>query len=158
MSSDLLPAPNPQPVSGTVTATQATATNLKVDASGVAVPVTDNGGSLTVDGTVAVTGVATETTLAAGNVLEGAVTETAPATDTASSGLNGRLQRIAQRLTSIIALLPAALGSGGGLKVDGSGTALPVSGTVTATVGTVTAVTSITNVVHVDDNAGSSDG
>lgn len=40
----------------------------------------------------------------------GAVTETAPATDTASSGLNGRLQRIAQRLTSLIALLPASLG------------------------------------------------
>jgi len=31
----------------------------------------------------------------------GALTETAPASDTASSGLNGRLQRIAQRLTSI---------------------------------------------------------
>lgn len=42
--------------------------------------------------------------------LQGALTETAPATDTASSGLNGRLQRIAQRLTSLIALLPAALG------------------------------------------------
>lgn len=40
----------------------------------------------------------------------GAVGETAPATDTASSGLNGRLQRIAQRITSLIALLPAALG------------------------------------------------
>src|SRR5690349_4495191 len=40
----------------------------------------------------------------------GGVTETAPATDTASSGLNGRLQRIAQRLTSLIALLPTALG------------------------------------------------
>jgi hypothetical protein len=34
----------------------------------------------------------------------GSLTETAPASDTASSGLNGRLQRIAQRLTSIIAL------------------------------------------------------
>jgi hypothetical protein len=42
--------------------------------------------------------------------LNGAVTETAPATDTASSGLNGRLQRIAQRLTSLIALVPASLG------------------------------------------------
>lgn len=41
----------------------------------------------------------------------GSVTETAPATDTASSGLNGRLQRVAQRLTSLIALLPTALGS-----------------------------------------------
>lgn len=40
----------------------------------------------------------------------GIVTETAPASDTASSGLNGRLQRVAQRLTSLIALLPAALG------------------------------------------------
>lgn len=40
----------------------------------------------------------------------GGVTETAPATDTASSGLNGRLQRIAQRLTSLIAQLPATLG------------------------------------------------
>lgn len=40
----------------------------------------------------------------------GGVTEAAPATDTASSGLNGRLQRIAQRLTSLIAQLPATLG------------------------------------------------
>src|ERR1035437_6144631 len=53
----------------------------------------------------------------------GSLTETAPTTDTASSGLNGRLQRIAQRITSLIALLPAALGAGGGVKVDGSGTA-----------------------------------
>lgn len=49
----------------------------------------------------------------------GPVNETAPASDTASSGLNGRLQRIAQRLTSIIALLPTALGTGGGLKIGG---------------------------------------
>jgi hypothetical protein len=41
----------------------------------------------------------------------GAVNETAPATDTASSGLNGRLQRIAQRITSLIALVPASLGT-----------------------------------------------
>ena len=40
--------------------------------------------------------------------LTGAVAETAPATDTASSGLNGRLQRIAQRLTSLIALQSGA--------------------------------------------------
>lgn len=40
----------------------------------------------------------------------GIITETAPATDTASSGLNGRLQRIAQRLTSLIGQLPATLG------------------------------------------------
>lgn len=49
--------------------------------------------------------------------LTGAVTETAPATDTASSGGNGRLQRIAQRLTTLIGLLPAAL-VGGRLDVN----------------------------------------
>lgn len=251
-------------VSGNVTVVQSTATNLKVDASGVAVPVTDNGGSLTVDGTVAIsgsvtvtgtvaatqsgswtvtanagtgtftvdqadtasldydsgagtvnqtvmgialpgsggpvaggtstnpvridptgttaqpvtdnggtlsvddgggsltvdaatlplpTGASTESTL--GTRLSesdfdtkiGSLTETAPATDTASSGLNGRLQRVAQRLTSLTALLPAALVSGrldvniGGssanvtvvqatatnLKVDASGVAVPVT-------------------------------
>jgi hypothetical protein len=32
----------------------------------------------------------------------GSLTETAPTTDTASSGLNGRLQRVAQRLSSLI--------------------------------------------------------
>jgi hypothetical protein len=42
--------------------------------------------------------------------LTGAVTEAAPASDTASSGLNGRLQRIAQRLSSLIALLPTTIG------------------------------------------------
>jgi hypothetical protein len=48
--------------------------------------------------------------------LTGAVTETAPGTDTASSGINGRLQRVAQRITSLIALLPTALTGSGNLK------------------------------------------
>lgn len=43
--------------------------------------------------------------------LTGALTETAPSADTVSSGLNGRLQRIAQRVTSLIALLPTGLGA-----------------------------------------------
>lgn len=47
----------------------------------------------------------------------GALTESAPGTDTASSGLNGRLQRIAQRITSLIALIPAALTGSGNFKV-----------------------------------------
>lgn len=47
----------------------------------------------------------------------GSLTETAPATDTASSGLNGRLQRIAQRITSFIALIPSALTGSGNFKV-----------------------------------------
>lgn len=42
--------------------------------------------------------------------LYGDLTETSPATDTASSGLNGRLQRIAQRLTSLLALFPSSIG------------------------------------------------
>lgn len=52
----------------------------------------------------------TNTKLDSEAVLIGSVIETAPITDTASSGLNGRLQRIAQRLTSLIALLPASIG------------------------------------------------
>ena len=64
-----------------------------------------------------ITGVATEAKQDVGNTSLsnidtriGTLTETAPANDTASSGLNGRLQRIAQRITSLIALLPSALG------------------------------------------------
>ncbi len=65
------------------------------------------------DGSIAATisGGATEAKQDAEAVLIGALTETAPVTDTASSGLNGRLQRIAQRITSLIALFPTALGS-----------------------------------------------
>jgi len=72
------------------------------------------------------TGATTEATF---DTKTGSLTETAPASDTASSGLNGRLQRIAQRLTSLIALLPTALGANGGLKIEGvaSGTVVPIS-------------------------------
>lgn len=45
----------------------------------------------------------------------GSLTETAPATDTASSGLNGRLQRIAQRLTSLISALGSPFQAGGSI-------------------------------------------
>lgn len=51
------------------------------------------------------------TTTAAANVLIGSVTETAPTTDTASSGLNGRLQRIAQRLTTALTGIVLAAGT-----------------------------------------------
>lgn len=66
---------------------------------------------------------ATQTTLATRlsesdfDTKTGSLTETAPASDTASSGLNGRLQRIAQRLTSLIALFPTALTGSGNFKV-----------------------------------------
>lgn len=66
----------------------------------------------------AITGFALDATLGTTNTEIGGLTETAPASDTASSGLNGRLQRIAQRLTTLI------------------GSTLAVSGTVTANIGT----------------------
>jgi len=46
----------------------------------------------------------------------GSLTEAAPATDTASSGLNGRLQRIAQRLTTLLAVFPATIDTNSGNK------------------------------------------
>jgi hypothetical protein len=51
-----------------------------------------------------VTGLSLETTQVITNTRIGDLTETAPVSDTASSGLNGRLQRIAQRLSSLITL------------------------------------------------------
>jgi hypothetical protein len=74
---------------------------------------------------------ALEATQVAQSTLLGAVTETAPANDTASSGLNGRLQRIAQRLTSILTALSdrtqkTQITNG---TVDGEILATPVLGT-----------------------------
>lgn len=83
------------------------------------------------------TGLATQATLATRlsesdfDSKVGSLTETAPASDTASSGLNGRLQRIAQRITSLIALIPAALTAAGNFKVSlqESNTSQAVTGT-----------------------------
>ena len=92
----------PVPVSGTVSTGGLTDTQLRASP----VPVTANAGT-----NLNTSALALEATQAANGVLLGAVNETAPASDTASSGLNGRLQRIAQRLTSLIALLPTSLGT-----------------------------------------------
>lgn len=54
------------------------------------------------------------------NTRLGSLSETAPASDTASSGLNGRLQRIAQNLTSNTAALVARLGTLGQSTMTGS--------------------------------------
>lgn len=83
----------------------------------------------------------------------GGVTETAPASDTASSGLNGRLQRIAQRITSLISLFPTALGQGTmatSMKVvlPSDQSAIPV--TLTST--------TVTNTVTVNDSASATGG
>jgi len=82
---------------------------------------------------------ATETTQLNQNTLIGSVTEAAPSTDIASSGLNGRLQRIAQRISSLILQIPATLGqklmSGSmSVTVASDQSTLPISGTVTANV------------------------
>lgn len=70
--------------------------------------------------------IATAANQASQTTLIGSVTETAPASDTASSGLNGRLQRIAQRLTALFGTAGSA--SANVLSVQGiaSGTNLPV--------------------------------
>jgi len=57
---------------------------------------------------------------------------TAPKVDTDAPGsLSSKLRGMVSRMVQLLARLPAALGAGGGLKVDGSGTALPVSGPLT---------------------------
>lgn len=75
------------------------------------VQATDRGFVVQVGASALPSGAATEATQSTQNTRIGDVTEAAPASDTASSGLNGRLQRIAQRITSLIGLLPASLGT-----------------------------------------------
>lgn len=111
-----------QPVSGTFWQ----ATQPVSNAGTFAVQAAESGtwNVTNVSGTVSLpTGASTETTLGTRlsesdfDTKTGSLTEGAPASDTASSGLNGRLQRIAQRLTSLIAQFgtigaaPPAVGS-----------------------------------------------
>lgn len=103
--------------------TAATAQRVTYASDGATVPVS---GPLT-DTQLRATAVPVD---AAGAVL-GTVTETAPASDTASSGLNGRLQRIAQRLTTIIT-------SGLSIVLPVLSTATNRSGTATTTSGGLT--------------------
>lgn len=99
----------------------ATVNGLKIDGSAVTQPV--SAVSLPLP-----SGAATSANQTTEITLLGAVTETAPATDTASSGLNGRLQRIAQRLTSLIALIPSSVGIAWFSRIsDGTDTALVTS-------------------------------
>ena len=110
-----------------ITGTVSVFGTVVVDGSGVTQPV--SAASLPLP-----TGAATEATLATRlsesdfDTKTGSLTEAPPGTDTASSGLNGRLQRIAQRISSLIALLPAAL-VGGRLDVNigASPATVPVS-------------------------------
>lgn len=58
----------------------------------------------------------------------GATNETAASTDTATAGLNGRLQRLAQRLTSLIALMPATYSEYETVAASATAQALGASG------------------------------
>lgn len=84
---------------------------------------------IAVDSTGAEVAVATSALQTANGVLLGAVNETAPASDTASSGLNGRLQRIAQRITSLFSA--TSLSDASRMPVD-QRDGLAVSGSVTS--------------------------
>jgi hypothetical protein len=114
---------------------------------------------------ISISGGATETTLGTRlsesdfDTKVGSLTESAPASDTASSGLNGRLQRLAQRLTSLIGLFPSALTGSGNFKValSESTASQAVTGTVTVTQSTATnlKVDASGVAVPVTDNSGS---
>lgn len=123
----------PLPALGTAGAASTDVLTVQGIASGTVLPsnVSQVGGSAVALG-AALSAASIPVVLSTDGTVIGPTTETAPVSDTAASGLNGRLQRIAQRLTTIIGLLPAALGAGGGLKVEGVGTAgSPLGGVVT---------------------------
>jgi hypothetical protein len=100
-----------QPVSGPLTDAQLRATS---------VPVTANAGT-----NLNTSLLSLETTQVTVSTRIGDLTETAPGTDTASSGLNGRLQRIAQRITSLLTA-----------TTDGTQRTKITNGTVDATLST----------------------
>lgn len=136
-------AGSPIPVSGTVAVSGAV--EIENDAGN---PIPISAASLPLP-----TGASTLAEQQAQSTLVGAVTETAPASDTASSGLNGRLQRIAQRLTSLISLLPSSIGtktSAGSLSVvlasDQAAIQTTTAKAATATLTNVTAAGSTTSI------------
>lgn len=126
---------------------------LRTDPTGTtAQPVTDNGGSLTIDGTVGVSGTVT--------VDGSGVTQ--PISGTVTANL-GTIAGVATETTlaAASAKLPAALAAGGGLKVEGvaGGVPVPISGTVTSSeagatvVGTSSTIACDTTAVVVDDTS-----
>ncbi len=111
-----------------VSGAKASATYLKnADESLVAAPMQMTGGSVQANaGTnLNTSALALETggNLATLVTEAGSLTETAPVSDTASSGLNGRLQRIAQRLSTLITALGSPL-QAGGTVILGAGSAI----------------------------------
>ena len=138
----------------------AEATALRVtiasDSTGV-LSIDDNGGSITVDGTVAVSGsvaVTNSPLTTLGFALHEELANISSGSSTTAISINCRVTG------TQTALIPT-VESTGALWVSDAGGSLTVDGTVAATqsgtwnIGTVTTLTGITNVVHVDDNAGS---
>lgn len=81
-------------------------------------------------------GLATAANQTTTNTSIGATNETAASTDTATSGLNGRLQRIAQRLTALLALDPGKCSNPWITTIDttsGADTSLALTGCVSET-------------------------
>lgn len=70
----------------------------------------------------------------------GSLTETVPTTDTASSGLNGRLQRIAQRLSSLITALGSPFQAGGSIGNTAFGHASSATVAITRVASSATSV------------------
>lgn len=75
----------------------------------------------------------------------GALTESAPASDSASSGLNGLLRRLLGKFPALVS---------GRLPVDGSGVTQPVSGTLTANLGTLNGAATQTTLAAIDTKLG----
>lgn len=139
-------------VSGNVTVVQGTPGNLKVDASGVPVPVTDNAASLTVDAPV---GTPVYVRLSDGSSAIAAL----PVTDNAGtlSVDDGGGSLTVDGTVAISGTVPVS-DAGGSLTVDDGGGSLTVDGTVSATVsdggGSIT-VDDGGLTVSVDDGGGS---
>jgi hypothetical protein len=135
---------------------------LRVDPTGTtAQPVTDNAGSLTVDnaGTFAVqdsekvadnAGFTDGTTkvLPAGFIFDETAGTALTENDAAAARIDSKRAQVLVLEDATTRGQRATVTASNALKVDGSAVTQPISGTLTA-------VTSITNVVHVDDNSGS---
>lgn len=107
---------------------------------GVPFKIVDLGdGTFALKTSAGITGTVAATVADGADVCEGAKADAAVTTDAAGT-VSAKLRGLIVHMIALLARLPAALGAGGGLKVDGSGTPLPVSGPLTDTELRATAV------------------
>lgn len=148
--------------------TMANSTPVVLSSDQTAIPITDNAGSLTVDGTITANigttnGLALDTTLAAQSMVDNAgftdgTSRIVPAgyilDETAGTALtenDGAAARIDSKRAQIVVIEDATtrgqrltITASNAMKVDGSAVTQPVSGTITANQGTSPWVTNIT--------------